>query len=221
VQSAIRNLQSAIRNLQSAICNLQSAICNLQFPMTPQAPFDPWTQVRTVAGFPADEVISALQKEIRRGNAENAALLAYEMITTSVELERKLWDRLSVISVEDVGFGDTQAPVLIESLDRLRQRFTYGEGDRAVFAIHAVRYLAGSRKDRSSDELLNWIRRARGQGEALPMIPDYAIDMHTARGQAMGRDFRHFLDEGARVAPELAGRDTTWRERLERIVDGK
>ena len=47
---------------------------------------DPWVKVRTRHDFAADEVISALQKEIRRGNTENAALLAYEMATTSPEL---------------------------------------------------------------------------------------------------------------------------------------
>ena len=38
---------------------------------------DPWVNVKTFNGFQADHVISALQKEIRRGNTENAALLAY------------------------------------------------------------------------------------------------------------------------------------------------
>ena len=86
---------------------------------------DPWTRVRTVDDLPADEVISSLQKEIRRGLTENAALLAYEMLTTSPELEEYLWGRLQVISVEDVGFGNAEAPVpigvLAEALgDRVR-----------------------------------------------------------------------------------------------------
>ena len=61
---------------------------------------DPWTRVRTLHDFKADEVISSLQKEIRRGNTENAALLAAEMLLTSAELEAFLWFRLQVISVE-------------------------------------------------------------------------------------------------------------------------
>jgi len=181
--------------------------------------FDPWTRTKTVRGFAADEVISALQKEIRRGRVENAALLAYEMVTTSRELEQKMWDRLCVISVEDVGFGDLTAPVLIESLDRLRQRFQYGEGDRIVFAIHAVRFLATRTKDRSSDELLNWMRMESARGGALPEVPDYAIDMHTERGQANGRTVRDFWLEGSRVTPELEGRERQWRERIARILN--
>ena len=80
-----------------------------------QAP-DPWQRTTTENGFPADEVISALQKSIRRGLTENAVLLGWEMYLTSPELEQKLWDRLAVISVEDVGFGNLDAPVLVDTL---------------------------------------------------------------------------------------------------------
>ncbi len=45
---------------------------------------DPWQKVKTYHDLPADEVISALQKEIRRGHTENAARLAYELIQTSL-----------------------------------------------------------------------------------------------------------------------------------------
>jgi replication-associated recombination protein RarA len=175
--------------------------------------FDPWTQVKTIHGFAVDEVISALQKEIRRGNVENAALLALEMVDTSSDLERKLWDRLCVISVEDIGFGDPQAPVLIHALESMTHRYHYGEGDRALFAIHAVRYLATRHKDRSSDEMLNWMRQAMNDG-LRPVIPEYALDMHTARGQQMGRDVKHFLEQGAQISPELPDRERRYREQL-------
>jgi replication-associated recombination protein RarA len=179
---------------------------------------DPWTRVRTLHDLPADEVISALQKEIRRGNVENAAMLAYEMVATSPELERKLWDRLAVISVEDIGFGEVNAPLLIHALDELSHHFDYGAGDRELFAIHAVRYLATRQKDRSSDEMLNWIIHAVANEDARPTIPDYALDMHTARGSSMGRGLRHFLEQGAQISPEWSDRDKTYRERLLEVI---
>jgi len=177
---------------------------------------DPWTRVRTRHDLPADEVISALQKEIRRGNVENAALLAYEMLTTSAELEAKLWSRLQVIAVEDVGPGDWQAPVLINALSQMSERFER-EGlppDRGLFAIHAVRYLATRPKDRSSDEMYNWIRHAVEDDDLRPTIPDYALDVHTERGKEMGRGRRHFYEEAAQVIPESEGRETAYRQRL-------
>jgi replication-associated recombination protein RarA len=179
---------------------------------------DPWTLARTLHDFPADEVISSLQKEVRRGNTENAALLAYEMLTTSAELEEYLWGRLQVISVEDVGFGEPQAPILIETLYQMHHRLPRPRGDRYLYAIHAVRYLCACQKERGSDDLLNWMRQSVEAGAVLPTIPDYAIDMHTRRGQAMGRDYRHFLNEASRVAPELPNRDTTYLDRLKALL---
>jgi replication-associated recombination protein RarA len=179
---------------------------------------DPWTLARTLHDFPADEVISALQKEIRRGQTENAALLAYEMLLTSAELEAYLWGRLQVIAVEDVGFGNMQAPVLIETLFQMHQRLPRPRGDRYLFAIHAVRFLCQCQKERGSDDLLNWMRRSMELGSVRPVIPDYAIDMHTQRGQALGRDYRHFLEEASRVAPELPDRDTTYLDRLKALL---
>lgn len=181
---------------------------------------DPWTKVRTRHNLPADEVISALQKEIRRGNVENAALLAYEMMTTSSELEGRLWQRLLAISVEDIGMGDTHEPILIHTLYQMCHVQGLTEGERRLFAIHAVRWLCAATKDRSSDEMNAWIKHEVENAGRLPTIPDYALDMHTARGQAMRRDARHFYEVGAQVHPELTDRDTTYRQRMLALLDG-
>jgi replication-associated recombination protein RarA len=175
---------------------------------------DPWTRVRTLHDLPADEVISSLQKEIRRGSTENAAMLAYEMLTTSAEMEAYLWGRLQVISVEDVGYGNVNAPVLVETLFQMHHRIERPRHDRYLFAIHAVRVLCESQKERGTDHLLNWIRHAIEEKGQLPLIPDYAIDMHTRRGQEMGRDYAHFLREASKVSPELPDADNTYRDRL-------
>ena len=180
---------------------------------------DPWVDVKTFHGFQADHVISALQKEIRRGNRENAALLAYEMIITSPALEDYLWQRLKVISVEDIGFGEPLAPVLIQSLFEMTSACDRAVGERKLYAIHAVRYLCLCKKDRSSDEMINWINHASKLGDVLPVIPDYALDMHTAEGQKKGRGRRHFFEEASRVIPEVSDRDRTYLERILKMLD--
>ncbi len=86
-------------------------------------PADPWASVTTSTGLPADEVISTLQKSIRRGEVRNAVLCALDLSATSPELDTYLWDRLHVIAVEDVGFGNPQAIAVIVALDTARQRF--------------------------------------------------------------------------------------------------
>lgn len=182
-------------------------------------PRDPWQDVTTFNGFPADHVISALQKEIRRGNTENAALLAYEMVLTSPAMEDYLWQRLMIISVEDIGFGAPQAPVLINALVQMLARFDRSVAERKLFAVHAVRYLCQAQKDRSSDEMINWMIHGVAAGTLRPTIPDYALDMHTGDGQKMGRGRAHFWAEGAKVAPELPNRDKTFYQRLDKLLE--
>jgi replication-associated recombination protein RarA len=174
-----------------------------------------WVAAKTKHGLAADEVISALQKEIRRGHVENAAFLAYEMLATSEELEAKLWQRLQIISVEDVGYGQTDAPVVIQSLFQMHQNFPRPQGDRYLIAVHAVRFLCRCTKDRSSDELFNWVKHAIDTDGQRPVIPDYAIDRHTVVGRQRGRGAKHFRQEGSLVLPGLADRDRTFRNKLQ------
>lgn len=180
---------------------------------------DPWVDVKTFNGFQADHVISALQKEIRRGNTENAALLAYEMIITSTALEDYLWHRLKVISVEDIGFGETLAPVMLQSLYEMCSACDRGVSERKLYAIHAVRYLCQCKKDRSTDEMINWINHSSKLGNIQPVIPDYALDMHTTEGQKKGRGRRHFFEEASRTNPEVSDRDRTYLERILKMLE--
>ncbi len=185
----------------------------------PEIKHDPWVDVKTYHGFSADQVISALQKEIRRGVTENAVALAYEMAITSPALEDYLWQRLMVISVEDIGFGDPSAPILINALYQMLVTFDRAQGERKLFAVHAVRYLCQCPKDRASDEMIVWLKLASARGEARPIIPDYALDLHTAEGQAMGRGLRHFFEVGAQLNPRNPQADSTYRQRIMALMD--
>lgn len=184
-----------------------------------EQPADPWQRTTTEHGFFADEVISALQKSIRRALLENAILLGWEMYVTSPEMEEKLWSRLCVIAVEDVGLGNVQAPVLVETLYRQHERYPRPDGERFLFAAHAIRLLATSAKDRTSDDLVSWAKQSVALGERLPEIPDFALDMHTRRGQEMGRGYRFFMEEASRVEPPSENRDRTWRDWIMEALD--
>ncbi|WP_210528195.1 AAA family ATPase [Rubellimicrobium arenae] len=177
-------------------------------------PPDPWQKVRTLHDLPADEVISGLQKSLRRSLVDTALLLAYEMFLTSAELEDKLWSRLVVIAVEDVGLGHPTLPILVETLFQQRLRYPRPLGDRFLFAAHAVRLIAQSPKDRTSDDMTNWARLELVVRDRAPGVPDFAIDMHTRRGVELGRGYEHFVQEASRVENEHPDRDTSWRERI-------
>lgn len=164
--------------------------------------YDPWSKIITRNGYAGDEVISALQKSIRRGLEEQACMFAYELYISSPQLHQKLWRRLLTISVEDIGMGDPTAAVLVNNLFTMSKEFEYADGDSPMFFIHAIRYLCSCNKDRSSDLLKNIVIKSYAM-DRLPEIPDYALDKHTVRGQAMGRDSFHFLHEASKVIPQM------------------
>lgn len=49
--------------------------------------YDPWPKITTRNGYAGDEVISALQKSIRRGLEEQACMFVYELYISSPQLE--------------------------------------------------------------------------------------------------------------------------------------
>ncbi|MGL4561371.1 MAG: hypothetical protein ACRCVW_07305 [Brevinema sp.] len=177
---------------------------------------DPWSRVTTRNGFAGDEILSSLQKSIRRSLVEEACEFAYEMYITSPQMEDKLWRRLMTISIEDIGMGDPNAAILINNLATMRLNFAYADGDRPIYFIHAIRYLCACEKDRSSDLLKNIIIKGFANGKT-PVVPDYALDKHTQRGMAMGRDSMHFLTEASKVIPQKKV-DNDYYERYLEII---
>ena len=51
-----------------------------------------------------------------------------------------------------------------------------------------------------------------------PVIPDYAIDIHTKAGRSLGRGVAHFLDEGTVIANRFEGADPAFGELVRDIV---
>lgn len=121
---------------------------------------DPYTRLLSPRGIPVDQLVSVLQKDIRRGNVDNAVLAAYEMLMTSPEVAEHMWHRLKVIAVEDIGMGGPLAPVVLNSLHENYRAATGGE--QTVMAIHAVRFLATAKKDRRQPEPLTGNRPRHG-----------------------------------------------------------
>lgn len=178
---------------------------------------DPWARIKTRNGLNGDEVISSLQKSIRRGLEEQACEFAYEMYITSPQMEEKLWRRLLTITVEDIGMGDPMACIIVNNLYEMRKQFSYADGDRPIYFIHAIRYLCKCQKDRSSDLLKNIVIKGFAMGK-VPEIPDYALDKHTVRGAEMGRDSFHFLNEASKVIPQMEV-DNDYKERYGKILE--
>ncbi|BES65542.1 hypothetical protein SANA_19810 [Gottschalkiaceae bacterium SANA] len=176
-----------------------------------------WSELTTKNGFQSDEIISTLQKSIRRAKLEEACECAYELYITSPILLDKLWRRLLAISVEDIGFGDLSVAGQIQNLNEMRKNFPYDDGDQPIFFIHAIRILCESTKDRSTDLLKNIIIKGFAMGR-VPTVIDVALDKHTKRGAAMGRGSMHFFNEGTIVIPELKV-ENDYKERYRKILE--
>jgi replication-associated recombination protein RarA len=179
---------------------------------------DPWTRVSSKRGYAADELISTLQKSIRRGELQLALLVAREMYESSADLEEMMWMRLNVISCEDCGDGSYQEPVIVDTLYRMHQRLDRSFGDRWLFATHAIRFLAERTKDRTTDELANLTMHLINEGEQPFEIPEYALDVHTRRGQLAGSSVDDFWsDGGGSTLANERERDTSVREEITRL----
>lgn len=140
----------------------------------------------TVRGFDAHEVTSALQKCIRRGDETQAVQWAVELDQSG--LGDYCWQRLLIITSEDVGVAWIDGPSVIRSLYQtymeIRSRNSKARPERLML-IHATMLLANAPKSRMIDDA-TWATYAM----KVPMhkeVPDYALDSHTRRGKAMGR----------------------------------
>jgi replication-associated recombination protein RarA len=178
---------------------------------------DVWSRTVSIHGYPIDELRSVLQKSIRRGKVEDAAIAAFEFFATGPETEEVLWRRLEIIATEDVGLGMPAAPAIINSLYLQATRMS-DPGDRWIYCAHAVRLLATAKKDNMSNELAGWTREVVTRGERAVNVEDFMVDMHTRRGAEMGRDAAHWWNEGARLENRVDGYDPKWGKYLRKLA---
>ncbi len=162
---------------------------------------NPWENAKTINGLIADEIVSMLQKAIRRGLETEAVDAAYELYLTSRELEHVMWRRLIMIAMEDVGFGDLQSTGIVYTYYQAKDLFERDSGDRQLPFVQAIRYLCRCSKERSSSYYQNLQELKYSRGYEIN-VPDYALDKHTKRGKEMGRDTMFFYTDGDRVFPE-------------------
>jgi replication-associated recombination protein RarA len=166
--------------------------------------------MRTVNGHSAWEVVSALQKAIRRGEMDDALYWATDLDLSGYG--NWLWRRLRIICSEDVGPAWPEGPAVIRSLyeswQEEKSRKDGGAG--ALFIGHAVMALVHAKKTRVVDHAVGVHYLAHT--ELRREVPDYALDVHTQKGRAMGRTGQagndHFYDVAAFVNDE----DAEWLE---------
>ena len=147
--------------------------------------------LRTKGGYPLSEAISALQKEIRRGNEEPAMFWAMEI---EDGYPAYLWHRLEVIVNEDIG---PAAPEVIVLVHALKQQYSDmlarpGQASELLCLSNAILAMCRSEKSRLADNFLTVVHQERAQKKLHLDVPDYALDKHTLRGKQKGRGWEYF-----------------------------
>jgi len=171
---------------------------------------------RTINGHDLSEVVSSLQKSIRRGDAKLAGYFALEMYHSN--FWRYLWKRLYTISAEDCdGFITKEVHALFNGFILVNDKTAMNRG--RIFISKCVILLATSFKNRDPDHLQNLIYDANKISDdeidkylyevreaGVQPIPDYAFDCHTFKGRRNGKtkhDF--FIDEFIDMKPKQVG----------------
>jgi hypothetical protein len=167
-------------------------------------------QLYTEGGYVLGEVISALQKEIRRGEEAGAMYWALEL---TPKYEAYLWRRLNVIVQEDIGIANVALLSLVPSQEAQWFRFRQEgkDGTCRLILANTILAMCRSAKSRLADHFQCVVNQGRLHGERRE-VPDYALDKHTGRGKAKKRGVEHWRDEGCVLLPD-AGLDDPYADR--------
>jgi replication-associated recombination protein RarA len=173
-------------------------------------------ELKTKRGYDFYEVASALQKEVRRGNAKLAGYWALELFHSGYS--NYCWKRLLTISAEDCwGIITQEISALHTSFAFINKGVSKDKEKGRIYISKAVILLCVAKKSRDPDHLQNFVYDgnidivADELTESLSNpnreeIPEYAFDVHTKKGKLMGKtkaDF--FKDEQAALIPFQAG----------------
>lgn len=155
-------------------------------------------RLTTEGGYEFGEVISALQKEIRRGNEEHALYWALEC---HPYYSKALWVRLRVICNEDIGLADPMAQIYVAA--QADHFFALEkEGSQRLVLANTILYLCRTKKSRLADHFQCSVIQRKLQRNWRLDIPDYAKDKHTRAGKHLGRSWDHWFSEGCRLTGE-------------------
>jgi hypothetical protein len=176
--------------------------------------------VFTKKGYPLFNVVSAMQKAIRRGDAKMAGYWACEMWQSG--FHQYFWRRIMIISAEDCAGVITKEIVALWQAFVVLNTYRKGEGGGQLMVCKAAYLLAKAAKSRDVDNLINLVYMdglgisdeeikadVEAASEADPRgfpVPEEAWDYHTPRGKKAGETRETFIvREHEKLAPRMPG----------------
>jgi len=154
------------------------------------------------------DIISGLQKGIRRGNEALAMTCAVELWESN--FDAYLWRRLKIIASEDIGLADVETVLLVHSLfnayeSQKKESKKNPDNPRPserMFLTHAIIAMCRSQKSRTIDHIQICFFRNHKNLKRIE-LPEYVFDKHTQKGRAMGRGVKHFFESSALLVNEV------------------
>ena len=172
------------------------------------------SEVFTVSGYQYDETISALQKTIRRGDEISAMYWAIEL---EGKFSNELWNRLEVISHEDIGITSMDVIMFVRTCKTQYLEFQERDsGSRRLMLSNAILAMCRAEKTRVADHFN--ISSYRRTVDDRKDIPDFAKDVHTRAGEKLGRGWDHFFTECTYLQTGLGPNEDPYREEAIRKV---
>jgi replication-associated recombination protein RarA len=177
-------------------------------------------QLMTPKKYMLYEVVSCMQKAIRRGDAKMAGYWACEMWRGG--FDRYVWRRLLIISAEDIFGVITKEVLALHDAYLVINTYQKGAGGGQLFVCKAAYLLALAEKSRDVDNLINAVVMdgmgitdeeiaadiAASEPADSPRIevPWEAYDYHSPRGKKAGKTRESFMaDEQAALKPLRPG----------------
>ncbi len=170
-----------------------------------------------------DELISALQKCIRRGMQEEAMYFALELGNEGKSGFGLLHSRLLITSYEDIGLADPLTVGSVsQALQDMKNMYDQKKGDWEMVLSYIILLLSKAQKSRITDHFKIVMKHKWNKEEKGYSIPDFALDMHTSQGNLLGRSkgslqgINHFITEGEKLKNENPDINDIYRELVQK-----
>jgi len=149
------------------------------------------------------ERLSAMQKSVRRNLPEDAGYWFLALVDDG--FFGAATNRLKITAHEDIGVLDFQrVQFALRCLDDAILYHKAGNDAWRMMVMNALILLCEAKKTRAGNHLQAVCRgrylNDKAEG-AIKDVPDWALDMHTAKGKHLKRGLEHFFDQGARLVP--------------------
>jgi len=156
--------------------------------------------LHTVHGYRLDEVMSDLQKCVRRAREKEAVFLVRELVDSG--FVRYFWRRMMIIASEECS-NDIALCAHIGQLAKNAELATSGftKLRNSIIESQAVIAACRARKSREACDASCWAYYATKAGYRIPLHPS-SIDVHTMRGKQLRKTMEDFKREGRLVAGE-------------------